>query len=29
VVVDQTSATVDRLNAVVIRMRKSTTQYGV
>ena len=29
VVVNQTSATVDRLNGVVTRMRKSTTQFGV
>jgi len=29
VVVNQTSATVDKLNAVVTRMRKSTTQFGV
>ena len=29
VVVNQTSATVDKLNAVVKRMRKATTQFGV
>ena len=29
VIVNQTSATVDKLNAVVARMRKSTTQFGV
>jgi len=29
VVVNQTSSTVDKLNAVVARMRKSTTQFGI